>query len=211
MSQQAINKKQQEVIEIVEKLNNSVATVIVEYAGLTVEELKELRKQLRAEGVELKVIKNNISSRAYKEVNLEQMGDYLKGPCAVAFSYEDVTAAARVLNDFSKEHEVLKLKAGTMEGSFADEAQIRELATLPSRDGLLSMLLSVLQAPMRGLAQTLSQVAEQQPAAESAVEEPVKEEPASEKAPASEEETQEEVVEETKPEASSDEEAVGEE
>lgn len=206
MSQQAINKKQQEVTEIVKKLNNSVATVIVEYAGLTVEELKDLRKQLRAEGVELKVIKNNISSRAYKEVNLEQMEDYLKGPCAVAFSYDDVTAAARVLNDFSKEHEVLKLKAGTMEGSFADEAQIRELATLPSRDGLLSMLLSVLQAPMRGLAQTLSQVAEQQPAAESAVEEPVKEE-----APASEEETQEEVVEETTPEASSDEEAASEE
>ena len=192
MSQEAILRKQQEVSEIVEKINNSVATVVVEYAGLTVEEIKDLRSQLRAEGVELKVIKNNISSRAFKEANFEEMQDYLKGPCAVAFSADDVTAAARVLYNFSKEHEVLKLKAGTMEDSFADESQIKELASLPSREGLLSMLLSVLQAPMRGLAQTLSQVAEQKPAAEA----PSSEEPASEAAVEETTEATEEVKEE---------------
>lgn len=209
MIQQAICKKQSEVANIVEKLNKSVATVIVEYAGLTVEELKDLRNQLRAEGVELKVIKNNISARAYKEVNMEQMEEYLKGPCAVAFSYDDVTAAARILNNFSKEHEVLKLKAGTMEDSFADEAQIKELATLPSRDGLLSMLLSVLQAPMRGLAQTLSQVAEQQPQVEASNEvtasetSATTEQPTEESAPAEE---RKEEVEETSSEEANDEE-----
>lgn len=163
MSQEAIAKKQAEVQEVVEKINKSQSTVVVEYAGLTVEELKDLRSQLRAEGAELQVIKNNISSRAFKEANISKLDDSLKGPCAVAFSYDDVTAAARILNNFAKEHEVLKLKAGTMDGKFASEEQIKELATLPSRDGLLSMLLSVLQAPMRGLAQTLSQVAEQKP------------------------------------------------
>lgn len=181
MSKEAILKKQQEVSDLVGKINDSVATVVVEYAGLTVEEIKELRSQLRQEGVELKVIKNNISVRAFKEANFEQMEDYLKGPCAIAFSKEDVTAAARILNNFSKEHEVLKLKAGTMDENFADEMQIKELATLPNREGLLSMLLSVLQAPMRGLAQTLSQVAEQQPgeameASETETKEEVKEE-----------------------------------
>lgn len=161
MSQEAILRKQEEVKVVAEKINQSVSTVVIEYAGLTVEEIKELRKQLRAENVELKVLKNNISSRAYKEANVEGMDDALKGPCAIAFSYDDVTAAARILNNFSKEHDVLKLKSGTMDGKFADEGQIKELATLPSREGLLSMLLSVLEAPMRGLAQTINQVAEQ--------------------------------------------------
>ncbi len=161
MSQEAILKKQAEVSEVVEKINKSVSTVVVEYAGLSVEDIKALRHQLREENVELQVLKNNISRRAFQEANLEAVCEDLKGPCAIAFSYEDVTAAARILNNFSKDHDVLKLKVGSMEGQYASEEQIKELATLPNREGLLSMLLSVLQAPMRGLAQTLSQIAEQ--------------------------------------------------
>ena len=161
MSVKAIEKKSLEVKDIAGKIENSVATVVVQYAGLTVEELKELRGQLSDEGVELQVIKNNISSRAYKEAKFEGMKEVLVGPTAVAFSKEDVTAAARILNNFAKNHEALKLKSGTMENDFASEEQIKELATLPNKDGLLSMLLSVLQAPMRGLAQTVSQIADQ--------------------------------------------------
>ena len=161
MSKEAILRKQQEVQNISEKIQNSVATVVVEYVGLTVEEMKELRKNLANEGVELTVLKNNISSRAYKEANFEEMSEYLVGPTAVAFSKEDVTAAARILNDFAKTHDALKLKAGTMEDTFADSEKIKVLATLPNKEGMVSMLLSVLQAPMRGLAQTLSQVSEQ--------------------------------------------------
>lgn len=151
--------KEQKVQEIQTKIQESAATVVVKYEGLTVEEFKELRGQLRAEGVEIEVLKNNISRRAFKACEFE-MDEYLVGPTAVAFSKEDVTAAARIIQDYSKKHTAIELKAGTFEGKVADTAMVMELATLPNKDGLLSMLLSVLQAGPRGLAQTLSQVAE---------------------------------------------------
>ena len=160
MKQETLNLKEQQVQEIASKINESVATVVVEYVGLTVEEFKELRTELRAENVELQVIKNNISRRAFKSVDVD-LDESLVGPTAVAFSKDDVTAAARVLKKFTKEHPSLVLKAGTMDRKIASAEQVEELALLPSRDGLLSMLLSVLQAPTRGLAQTLSQVADQ--------------------------------------------------
>lgn len=161
MSKAAIEIKKQQVAEVVEKINNSAATVVVQYSGLTVEEMKELRSNLRAEDVELTVYKNNISTRAFKEANFEELSEAFSGPTAVAFSKEDVTAAARILNDFAKEHPALVLKAGTMEDSVATEEQVKELATLPNKEGMLSMLLSVLQAPIRGLAQVTQQVADQ--------------------------------------------------
>ncbi len=160
MSQKAIEIKQQQVSEVVEKINNSAATVVVQYSGLTVEEMKELRTNLREENVELKVLKNNISNRAFKEANFD-LEESFTGPTAVAFSQEDVTAAARILNDFAKDHPALVLKAGTMEDKVASEAEVKELATLPNKEGMLSMLLSVLEAPIRGLAQVTNQVAEQ--------------------------------------------------
>ncbi len=160
MSQKAIEIKQQQVSEVVEKINNSAATVVVQYSGLTVEEMKELRTNLREENVELKVLKNNISNRAFKEANFD-LEESFSGPTAVAFSQEDVTAAARILNDFAKDHPALILKAGTMEDKVASEAEVKELATLPNKEGMLSMLLSVLEAPIRGLAQVTNQVAEQ--------------------------------------------------
>ncbi len=161
MSKAAIEIKKQQVADVVEKINNSAATVVVQYSGLTVEEMKELRKNLREENVELKVYKNNISTRAFKEANFEGLSEAFSGPTAVAFSQEDVTAAARILNDFAKEHPALILKAGTMEDTVASEEQVKELATLPNKEGMLSMLLSVLQAPIRGLAQVTQQVADQ--------------------------------------------------
>ncbi len=161
MSVSAIEIKKQQVTEVTEKINNSAATVVVQYSGLTVEEMKELRSNLRAEGVELAVLKNNISRRAFTEAKIEGMDEELVGPTAVAFSKEDVTAAARILNDYAKKHENLILKAGTMDGAFAPADQVKELATLPNKEGLLSMLLSVLEAPVRGLAQVTNQIAEQ--------------------------------------------------
>ncbi len=161
MSAKAIEIKKQQVAEVVEKINGSAATVVVQYSGLTVEEMKELRKNLREENVELKVLKNNISTRAFAEANYDGLDESFSGPTAVAFSKEDVTAAARILNDFSKSHPALVLKAGTMEDKVASEDEVKELATLPNKEGMLSMLLSVLEAPMRGLAQVTSQVAEQ--------------------------------------------------
>jgi large subunit ribosomal protein L10 len=157
----AIELKQQIVSEIADKLKNSVSTVVVDYRGLSVAEVTELRKQLREAGVEFKVYKNSMTRRAAEVNGLGELNAALTGPNAIAFSTEDVVAPAKILNDFAKKHEALELKAGVIEGNVATADEIKALADLPSREGLLSMLLSVLQAPIRNLALVTKAVAEQ--------------------------------------------------
>lgn len=157
----AIEVKKQKVEVIAEKLRNSVSTVVVDYRGLTVAEVTELRKQLREAGVELKVFKNTLTRRAAEAVELQGLTDVLTGPNAIAFSTEDVVAPARILNNFAKDHEALEIKAGVIEGNIASVEEIKALAELPSREGLLSMLLSVLQAPIRNFALATKAVADQ--------------------------------------------------
>ena len=146
-----IEQKQKIVAEITDKLTASQSTVVVDYRGLTVAELTELRKQLREAGVEFKVYKNSLTRRAAESAELSTLNESLTGPNAIAFSNEDVIAPAKILNDFAKKHEALEIKAGVIEGNVATAEEIKALAELPSREGLLSMLLSVLQAPMRNL------------------------------------------------------------
>lgn len=160
MSVKAIERKKEEVIQLASKIKEAEATVVVKYDGLTVEAISELRKQLREENIEFAVIKNNISSRAFKEAEYEGMDELFKGPTAVAISPDDVTAAARIINDFGKDNEALQIKGGTLESNVASLEEIKELATLPNKEGMLSMLLSVLEAPVRGLAQVTNQIAE---------------------------------------------------
>lgn len=157
----AINAKKQIVDEIAGKLKDSVSTVVVDYRGLNVAEVTELRKQLREAGVEFKVYKNSMTRRAAEQVELADLNTALTGPNAIAFSTEDVIAPAKILNDFAKKHEALEIKAGVIEGNVASMEEIRALADLPSREGLLSMLLSVLQAPVRNLALAAKAVADQ--------------------------------------------------
>lgn len=149
------------VDEITEKLKASASTVVVDYRGLTVGELTELRKQLREAGVEFKVYKNSMTRRAAEAAELAGLNESLTGPNAIAFSNEDVIAPAKILNDFAKKHEALEIKAGVIEGNLATAEEVKALAELPSREGLLSMLLSVLQAPMRQLAAITKAVADQ--------------------------------------------------
>jgi large subunit ribosomal protein L10 len=156
-----IEKKIQIVNEISEKLKSSQSTVVVDYRGLTVTEVTELRKQLRDAGVEFKVYKNSMSRRAAEAAGLEGLNEHLTGPNAIAFSSEDVVAPAKILNDFAKKHEALEIKAGVIEGNVATAEEVKALAELPSREGLLSMLLSVLQAPIRNLALATKAVATQ--------------------------------------------------
>ena len=161
MSATAIQAKSQLVADYSAQFKESSSLVVVDYRGLTVEQVTELRKSLRAEGVEFKVLKNNISRRAAAEAGFEGLNDAFVGPTAVAYSKEDVVAPARVLYNFSKENEALELKAGVIDGEVATLDQVMTLATLPNRDGLLSMLLSVLQAPMRNIALAVKAVSEQ--------------------------------------------------
>ncbi len=201
MSSSAIEMKKTQVEDLKSKIESSASTVIVQYRGLTVEKMTELRNQLREENIEFKVIKNNISSRAYEMANFSELKEEFKGPTAVAISQEDVTAPARILNNFAKENPELVLVSGTLEKSISSKEEIMELATLPNKEGMLSMLLSVLEAPIRGLAQVTSQVAEQKPADGSEeTKEEVKEETVEESTEEVKEETVEESTEETKEE-----------
>ena len=160
MSEAAIAKKAQLVDQVAEKFSAAASVVIVDYRGLTVEEVTELRKQLREADVEMKVIKISILSRAAVKAGLEGMEDVFLGPTAIAFSNEDVVAPAKILNDFSEKAKALEIKGGVIEGKVASVEEIISLAKLPNREGLLSMLLSVLQAPVRNVAYAINAVAE---------------------------------------------------
>lgn len=155
-------EKVQIVSEIATKLKDSVSTIITDYRGLTVAEVTELRKQLREAGVEFKVYKNTLARRATQEVGMTELDQYLTGPTAIAFSMNDVVAPAKVLSEFAKKHEALEIKAGVIEGKTVKVDEIKRIAELPSREGLLSMLLSVLQAPIRNFALAVKAVAEKQ-------------------------------------------------
>lgn len=157
----AIETKQVQVKEIAEKFQAAASVVVVDYRGLNVAQVTELRKQLREAGVEFKVFKNSLTRRATESVGFEALNEHLTGPNAVAFSTEDVVAPAKIINDFAKTNEALEIKAGIIEGTVASAADVKALAELPSREGLLSMLLSVLQAPMRNFALATKAVAEQ--------------------------------------------------
>ena len=156
-----LENKKKIVAEIVEKLKASKATILVDYRGLDVAAVTELRKRLREAGVEFKVYKNTLVRRATQETDLTAIDEHLVGPTAIAFSNEDVVAPAKVLNNFAKENEALEIKTGIIEGNVVTLDEIKELAELPSREGLLAMLLSVLQAPVRNFALAVKAVAEQ--------------------------------------------------
>ena len=143
-----------------EKFESAASVVIVDYRGLTVEEVTNLRKQLRDAGVEMKVIKNSILSRAAKKVGLDGLDEVFTGPTAVAFSNDDVVAPAKIIDEFAKDAKALEIKGGVIEGKVSSVEQITALAKLPNREGLLSMLLSVLQAPVRNVAYAVKAVAE---------------------------------------------------
>ena len=160
MSEAIIAKKAEQVAIVAEKMKAASSIVVVDSRGLTVDQDTVLRRNLRESGVEFKVIKNSILTRAAEEAGLEDLASVFVGPSAVAFSNEDVIAPAKILNDFAKDAEALEIKGGAIEGAVASKEEILALATLPNREGLLSMLLSVLQAPVRNVAYAVKAVAE---------------------------------------------------
>ena len=195
MNQAVLSNKQALVAEISEKMKNSQSTVVCEYRGLSVAEVTELRRNLRAEDVDFKVYKNTMVERACEDCGFGELKDALSGPNAFAFS-SDATAPARVLAKFAKKHKALVLKSGIVEGKVVDEATIKELSSLPNREGMLSMLLSCLQSPVSSFARVVKAVAEAKeagaPAAPAAEPAPAVEEaaPAAEAAPAEEPKTE---------------------
>ncbi|HEL1640159.1 TPA: 50S ribosomal protein L10 [Streptococcus suis] len=165
MSEAIIAKKAELVDAVAEQMKAATSIVVVDARGLTVEQDTVLRRNLRGEGVEYKVIKNSILRRAAEKAGLEGLVELFVGPSAVAFSNEDAVAPAKVIYDFAKTAAALEIKGGAVEGKVSTKAEIEALATLPNREGMLSMLLSVLQAPVRNVAYAVKAVAEKEDAA----------------------------------------------
>ncbi|MDE6208297.1 MAG: 50S ribosomal protein L10 [Lachnospiraceae bacterium] len=155
-----VELKKPVIDEISELLNGAKSAVLVDYRGLTVEEDTNLRKQLREAGVTYKVYKNTMINFAVKGTEFEELSKHLEGPTAIAVSKEDATAPARILFNFSKTAEALELKAGVVEGTYYDEAGIKVIATVPSREELISKLLGSIQSPITNFARVIKQIAE---------------------------------------------------
>ena len=189
-----VELKQPIVAEISEGIKEAKSVVLVDYRGLTVEQDTELRRQLRAAGVSYKVYKNTMMNFAFKGTDFEQLAPYLNGPSAMAFSNEDATAPARILAEFAKKADKLEIKAGVVEGTVYDAKGMATIASIPSREVLISRLLGSMQSPITNFARVMNQLAEKGGAA--ACEAPVKEEaPTVEEAPAVEAAAEEAPVE----------------
>lgn len=161
MKEATLNKKIAEIQEVAKQFEESKSVVFVDYLGLTVAQVSDLRNRLYQEGCQMKVIKNNILRRAAKEVGYEGLDEFLVGPSAVAFS-KDATNASKIMYDFAKKNDILKVKAGVVEGKFVNAQDLKVLASLPDKNGMIAMLLSVLQAPIRNLACVVKAVSEKE-------------------------------------------------
>lgn len=155
-----VELKQPIVKEISDVVSGAAGVVLVDYRGLTVEEDTRLRKALREAGVTYKVYKNTMMNFAFKDTDFETLSQHLEGPNAIAVSKDDATAPARVLAKFAKDAPALELKAGVIEGTYYDADGIKAIASVPSRDELLSKFLGSIQSPITNLARVLNQIAE---------------------------------------------------
>ena len=160
MNEAILQNKIALVDEVTEKFKNSNSTVVVEYRGLSVEEITQLRRALREENVELKVYKNNIAKRAAEAVG-HNLDEVLTGPNAIAFS-EDSIAPCRVLVKFAKKHKNLVVKGGVIDEEIVDAETIKTLSALPNKEGMISMLLGCLQSPIIKFACAVKAIGEQQ-------------------------------------------------
>ncbi len=181
-----VELKQPVVQEISERIKDAQSVVLVDHRGLTVEQDTQLRCALREAGVTYKVYKNTMMNFAFKGTDFEGLSEYLEGPSAMAVSTTDATAPARILAKFAKTANKLEIKGGVVEGTLYDAAGIGAIASIPSREELISKLLGSLQSPITNFARVMNQLAEkggasacEAPAAEEA---PV--ETAAEEAPA---------------------------
>jgi large subunit ribosomal protein L10 len=149
--------KNEKIEELNQKANEAMSIVIGEYRGLSVEDMCELRKKSRESGVFLKIYKNTLAKRALKGTKFECVNEVLSGPTIIGCAIDEPGAAAKLLSDYAKENETLKLKGVSLGDTLLGPEQVKTVAELPNREQALSMLLGTLQAPVTKLAQTLNQ------------------------------------------------------
>ena len=158
-STKILEQKKNVVKEIVDKLKKSESVIIFQYQGMTVEELSTLRRSLREVNADVKVYKNTLLKRAADELKLN-LDDFLEGPNAILFG-ETLLEPIKIVSDFAKKHEKLDIRVGVISGSVADLNAIKEYASIPSREGLLTMLAGGMMQYVRDLAIGLNLYAEQ--------------------------------------------------
>jgi large subunit ribosomal protein L10 len=154
----SLEQKKAVVAEVSSVASEALSAVAAEYRGLTVDEMTELRAKARNEGVYLRVVKNTLARRAVEGTEFECMREGMVGPLVLAFSQEDPGSAARVIKDFAKDHEKLMVKLVSIGGQLLDASEIGRLASMPTRDQAISMLMAVMKAPLDKFARTLNEV-----------------------------------------------------
>jgi len=152
-----IEQKKAVVAEMADAANKALAAVAAEYRGLTVEEMTELRAKAREDGVFLKVAKNTLVHRAVEGTEYECMQESLTGPLLFAFSMDDPGAAARLVKDYSKDHEKLIAKLVAVGGELYDASELERLSRLPTYDQAIAMLMGVMKAPIEKFVRTLAE------------------------------------------------------
>lgn len=172
-----LEKKQAQVAALAERIKGSIAGVIVDYKGITVEDDTKLRKELREAGVEYTVVKNSLLKRAADEVGLEGIDPVLEGTTAIATSADDYVASARILQKYADAHDNFNVKSGYLDGEVIDLAKIQALAKLPSREVLLATVCSVFNAPIAAFARAVQAIVDKDgaPAEEAPAEAPAEE------------------------------------
>lgn len=161
MEKTIILKKQEDVNALAEKMKNAKTIVALDYIGLPVADFEQLRKELRKQNCEIKVYKNNISRRAAEAAGYADLAFAFVGPKAIAMSNEDVVAPAKVVYDFAKTHDKVKIQGGVIEGEVADTKKMEQLASIPSREVLLTQLAAGMLGTLRQLSIGLNMICEQ--------------------------------------------------
>lgn len=161
-----LEKKQQQVAALSEKISAAVTGIIVDYKGISVADDTALRKELRENGVDYFVVKNTILGRAIDGTSVEEMKSVLEGTTAIALSNEDYTAAARILSKYAEGHENFKIKSGFLDGKVVDVATIDSLAKLPSKEVLLATVCNAFQAPIAAFARAVQAIVDKDGSAE---------------------------------------------
>ena len=152
-----IEQKKAVVAEVAEVASGAHSAIAAEYRGLTVAHMTELRSRARSSGVYLRVVRNTLARRAVQGTDFECLGEHLAGPLILAFSQEDPGAAARVMKDFAKEQDELVIRLVATGGQLLDVADVDRLASLPTRDEAIAMLMRVMKAPIEKLVRTINE------------------------------------------------------
>ena len=153
-----LEAKQQITEDLHDRLARSAIIVLTDYKGLDVTSINDLRRKLREANIEYQVVKNTLLVRAAQDTEVALIKDHFKGPSAVAISYDDPVAPAKVLTQFAKDNKELEIKVGVLNGKVLDAQAIKALATLPSREVLLAQFLSALNAVPTSFVRVLAEV-----------------------------------------------------